>query len=375
MPTPRCPYFGKCGGCATQHLDYAVQLENKRKTLAQAIDFKSEKIQVFSDSEYGYRNRMDLVFHPRGLGMREKGTWRFIVNVEHCAIANDPLNRLLKEIRDFFWKVGDVDAFDVQKRAGTFRYAVIRTPQSDASISFVLNTDSMRLDAAVHQIEAFSKVTSAKNILVTRVPHHTEVSIGSDYFVVKGTDTLSATYLGKTFSFSAQGFFQNNDRMAEKMHEYVHGLIKKYNVSPWAHLLDLYGGVGTFGIINAEFFKGVTIVESFAGCIDSAKENIAANQIKNAEAIVLDAMHLKKLTFPKPLFVITDPPRSGMHEKTIEQLKKLEPEVIIYVSCNVQQLGKDIPKFKKYRLKSAALFDLFPQTNHMESVVELVRMD
>jgi 23S rRNA (uracil1939-C5)-methyltransferase len=88
--------------------------------------------------------------------------------------------------------------------------------------------------------------------------------------------------------------------------------------------------------------------------------------------VLLDAMQLKKLDLPDSLFVITDPPRSGMHEKTIEQLKKLRPKVIVYVSCNVVQLGKDLPKFKDYRIRSAALFDLFPQTPHSEAVVELV---
>ena len=74
----------------------------------------------------------------------------------------------------------------------------------------------------------------------------------------------------------------------------------------------------------------------------------------------------------KDLYVITDPPRVGMHEETIIQLRKLKPKLIIYISCNVDQLAKDLPKFKDYKIKSAAVFDLFPQTNHMESVIELV---
>ena len=137
-------------------------------------------------------------------------------------------------------------------------------------------------------------------------------------------------------------------------------------------MLDLYAGVGTFGIINSGLFKEVYIVESDKNCIDAAKINIKNNSIKNAKEILLDAMKLKQLTLPKDLFVITDPPRSGMHPKTIEQLKNLKPKIIIYVSCNIEQLSKDLNKFSDYSIKSAALFDLFPQTPHIEAVVELV---
>ncbi|MBI5412622.1 class I SAM-dependent RNA methyltransferase [Candidatus Peregrinibacteria bacterium] len=369
MSQPVCPYFGTCGGCAMQHIDYAIQLENKKKNLAQAIGF--DAVTVFSDQEYGYRNRMDMVFHPGGLGFRERQSWTLIVDVKQCSISNERLNALLKEILDFFGT--EFDAFHVKKHTGTFRFAVIRTPKNDSCISFVLGKNSTRLDEAIRKIEAFARVTSADNVLATYMSPETDMSIGSEYLVIKGKDELKATYLGKTFWYSAQGFFQNNDVMAEKMHMYVHDLLEKYD-RQWAHLLDLYGGVGTFGIINAELFpKGVTIVENFEGCVVSAKKNIQVNGITNAEAIVLDAMQLKKLRLPSPLFVITDPPRSGMHPKTVEQLKKLEPKVIIYVSCNVQELKKDVPKFRDYKIKSAAVFDFFPQTNHMESVVELVR--
>jgi len=148
----------------------------------------------------------------------------------------------------------------------------------------------------------------------------------------------------------------------------------KTNCNSYCNLLDLYGGVGTFGIINSDLFKTVKTVESFEGCVDAAKANIELNGVKNTEAILLDAMHLKKLDLQSPLFVITDPPRSGMHQKTIEQLIVLKPKLIIYISCSIQQLEKELPKFlKHYKLKSAAIFDLFPQTNHMETVVELVR--
>jgi len=352
-----------------QHVPYELQLENKKTRLIQEIGYKN--VQVFSGEEWNYRNRMDFLIHPFGLGVREKGRWWCWVDVPECHISDHPLNVFLKEIRDFFGK--DIDAFDVKKHGGTFRYAVIRTPQKDSSISFVLNKASPRLTEAIEKIKTFAAKSSVRNVLVTYMPPDSDMSVGEEYLVVKGSDTLEETLLGKTFRYNAQGFFQNNSPMAEKMHEYVNGLLKKYDTK-YAHLLDLYGGVGTFGIINANLFKSVTTLESFEGCTVAAKENIKLNNTPNVEAVCLDAAQLKKLEFPEPLYVINDPPRSGMHAKTIKRLNELEPHVIIYISCNVKQLGSELPKFKDYKIRSAAIFDLFPQTNHMESVVELIRI-
>jgi len=159
--------------------------------------------------------------------------------------------------------------------------------------------------------------------------------------------------------------------MAEKMHMYVNSLLKKYETKN-AMLLDLYGGVGTFGIMNSELFKTVITIESLKECTDSANRNIELNNSKNVKAVTLDAKNIKKISVQQPLFVITDPPRSGMDERTIQQLNLWKPEVIVYISCNVEQLRRDIPKFKNYKINSAALFDLFPQTPHSEAIVELV---
>lgn len=365
MANPLCPYFWECGGCSSQHIDYDIQIESKKKLLAMAIGYSD--IKAFSGSEYGYRNRMDFVFTPTGVGLRKKGKWDRTVDVERCVIANEKLNLMLGEVRNFFTKP---DYFDLRKHSGTFRYAVIRTPQNSASVSFVLNGDSMKIKDAVEKIEEFSKITSADNVVVTYVGANTDNSVSDDFFVVKGEDMLKEQFLGKTFYYSVQGFFQNNSIMAEKMQEHCNAMLKNYSTKD-SYLLDLYGGVGTFGIINAGLFREVTIVENSRQCIDAANRNKELNNVKNAKAIALDAAKIGRLTFGKPLFVVTDPPRSGMHPKTIQFLNELRPELIIYVSCNIEQLGKDLAKFKGYSVKSAALFDLFPQTPHVESIVEL----
>ncbi len=375
MVEPLCKYFGECGGCASQQISYDKQLESKQQLVANRTNVPPEFVKVFSDKEYHYRNRMDLVFNPRGIGLRKKGDWRTTIDIETCVIGNERLNELIKEIRQNF---RDVDAFDIRKSQGTYRYVVIRTPgitseTSTSSISFVLNEDSNKTGEAIDKIKHYAKISTANNIIVTYVPRQTDMSISEEFFVVKGTDMLKETYLTREFTYSVQGFFQNNTIMANKMHEYVRGLCVKYSDKKMT-LLDLYAGVGTFGINNAELFNNVHIVESDKHCVAAAKINIETNKTLNAVITELDAMQLKKIELPtnSELFVITDPPRSGMHPKTIEHLNKLKPKVIIYISCNVDQLGKDLPKFKDYELKSVAMFDLFPQTPHVEAIVELL---
>ncbi|MFC1740937.1 23S rRNA (uracil(1939)-C(5))-methyltransferase RlmD [Nanoarchaeota archaeon] len=367
MVEPKCPYFGKCGGCSSQHIDYSLQVENKKKQLVGLIG--SDDVAVFSGEPYGYRNRMDFVFHDRGVGFRKKGDWKTIIDIKDCPIANARVNSLLGEVREAF---SSPDSFDVRKKKGTFRYAVIRAPSGGASISFVLNSDSSRIGEAVELIKSFAEKSSAENVVVTYVKPDTDTSISDDYFVVKGDDTLRESYLGNEFMFPVQGFFQNNHAVASLMHKHVRKVLSGHDTKD-AHLLDVYAGVGTFGINNASLFSSVHIVEGYEKSIDFAKKNIEVNKVGGASAVALDDKQLSRLDLPSQLFVITDPPRSGMNPKAIQQINRLEPEVIVYISCNPAQLGKDLSKFRHHSLKSAALFDMFPQTPHCEAVVELVK--
>ena len=383
MRESKCPLFchpdgdrrGKCGGCAMQHIEYEVQLKNKKERAVHATGF--DDVQVFSGEEFWYRNRMDMVFTTNGIGFREKGSWKYRIDVKECKISNQRLNELMKEVWDTF---GAVDPFNPRDRSGTYKYATIRTPQNDSSISFVINKESTKCGEAVEKIKDFARKTSANNILVTYIKAKSDMSYGEDFVIIKGSDMLTETLIDKEFKYSAQGFFQNNHEMAQEMHKYVNEIIHKRrdsdtsDTSQYTNLLDLYGGVGTFGIINADLFKSVITVEDFQGCTDAANANIELNGLKNIEAINLDAAQLKKINLSAPLYVIIDPPRCGMHPKTIQRLIEVAPEVIVYISCNIKQLEKELLKFKKhYKIKSVAVFDLFPQTNHMETVVELVK--
>ncbi len=370
MTIPLCPYFGSCGGCTTQHIEYEKQLENKTITIARSLRIQRETIKVITDQEYHYRNRMDFVFAGSKIGIRERGSFYKVVDIEKCVISNPKINDLLTAIRQHFTQI---NTFDLKTKTGVMRHALIRaTSAGDNAISFVLNEDSSKKELMTEKIKDFAPISQANNIQIAFLEAEHDESTSDRFITIKGNEYLNEILCGKTFCFPIQGFFQNNTAMAQKMQEYVRSILLQYSTKQ-ASLLDLYGGVGTFGIINADLFKDVTIIESVSPAIHYANQNITNNQIKNAKALLLDAKSLGRVKLGTPLYVIADPPRTGMDQKAIDQLKSRNPEVIIYISCNLEQLAKELPKFKSYKIKSVALLDLFPQTNHCETIVELVR--
>lgn len=368
MVSPDCPYYESCGGCASQHIDYEEQKIRKQDQVKTRLGIS--ELDFFSDKPYHYRNRMNFIFHQKGLGLRSKKKNSQIIPINGCSIANDKVNALLTEINRFFTRV---DSYNSKRKSGTFRYAVIRTGDSDSSISFVLNEDSSQLQGAIEKIKSFAEKTTADNIIVTYVLPESEDYVSGEYFVVKGKDELRGTLLDFPFDYSVQGFYQNNPVVANMMHKYCHDILKTYDTKD-ATLLDLYGGVGTFGIINSSLFKHTETVEGFAPCLPSTMHNIELNKerIGSIHAQTLDAKRISKLDLQSPLFLLTDPPRSGMDPKVLEEIRSLQPEVILYVSCNLEKLDKDIKKLQTlYNLKKVALFDFFPHTWHYETVVLL----
>ena len=363
-----CPFFGECGGCRLQDRSYIDQLESKKQTLARLL--RVQEIQVFASKEYAYRNRVDMVFHPGGLGFRRRGSWDKIVDITHCLIAEPRINQLIGELRSAFPRP---DAFDVRHHSGTLRYAVIRVTRTRCSLTFILNPDSSGRERVEQLLRSFAAECSADNVLIGYVPATTDMSTTEDYVVLRGDATLTETFLGNSLEYHSQGFFQVNHRVSESMVSYVQDLLAQTKdvLSTRAELLDLYGGVGSFGVSLAPLFSRVTVMENYAGSIASARRNLDAGGFVESRAVVDDAAEADRLEYRRPLFVVSDPPRSGMHPAAIRRLTEMVPRKIVYVSCNPEALAEELPQFRNYRVTGVALFDMFPQTPHFEAVVEL----
>jgi 23S rRNA (uracil-5-)-methyltransferase RumA len=366
MAEPLCPYFRRCGGCLYQHIDYPEQLRKKAAAVEQATGLSS--IEVFSDEPYFYRHRMDFIFHPGGLGLRERRRWWRVVDIERCVIAAEPLNGLIQEIRHFFHPV---EAFDLRSKRGTFRFAVIRTTSLESSISIVLNEEAKNLTSALDQVRQWAESTSAQNIIATFVPPNRDVSVSENYQVIKGRPFLETELLGQKFQFPVQGFFQNNPKMTERLHRFCRSILENHSGGR-ASLLDLYAGVGPFGLLNADLFDHVYLVENYGPAVQAAKQNALRQGKKNVIPILAEAKEIQRLPLPSPSVVVADPPRSGLHPKVLKYLNHIKPKVILYISCNIRQLRHDLAALSgAYQAQRIALFDFFPQTPHLEVAVEL----
>lgn len=371
MQQPLCPYFGTCGGCSSQDVAYTEQLARKKSFVLEELkknNIAVTDVSVLSADPYGYRNRMDFAFVKEGVGLRKKGRWDDIIQIKHCPISNKKLNMLLAEVTAFAQQEA-IDAFDVRTNIGTLKYAVIRTPEhGPSSISFILNTDSPRFEEQIALVKTFAANTTATNVVIGTVNAVTDMSVSDHIIVVKGASTLFETILGKTITYSSQAFFQNNTHMAETMVQHCKEILT--HTSENTLLIDLYGGAGTFGICLANTFSETHIIDNVQSNINCAQKNIEANKLINARATCADAKILSTY-IGKNATLIIDPPRAGLHKKVITAINALKPKTIIYISCNPAQMAKELPQLINHEAKSVAVFDLFPQTPHIETIAHL----
>ncbi|MFW6210773.1 MAG: hypothetical protein ACOC4H_01490, partial [bacterium] len=245
MTEPKCSVFGKCGGCFYQDKDYDAQLAIKKNAVKEEFMSKNlrvpEDVSVFFKSEFNYRNRMDFVFSGDGPGLRQRGMYSRIVEIDECMIASPGVNDLLKEVKSWFEdNKKELDVFSVVKNTGTLRYSVIRSSffSGDSCVTFILNKDSDRIAENKKIIEKFALNTGAANVLVGYVKHNTDVSVSSEYEVLKKGAVMKERLGPYVFRYHSQDFFQNNSAVAMDMIYYIKEQVKeKYDV-----ITDLFGG-------------------------------------------------------------------------------------------------------------------------------------
>jgi 23S rRNA (uracil-5-)-methyltransferase RumA len=371
--TPACPHFTVCGGCQSQHITYEQQVENKKARLASLLKpYFGGDIATFFGEPYGYRNRMDFVFGGSTLGFR-KAEGGGLVAVQACPISDTRVAELGTEVREWFRAHSHLEAFDHKRHTGALRYATIRTSTTGTSIIFMLSEDSTKLAEHTEAIEQFARTTRADNVIVAYTPAAVDESLSTEYYVVKGSEYIVDEFCGVELEYHALAFFQNNPHVAEQMVTHVKDELAARSLAERA-VVDAYGGVGTFGVVLAPHCKEVISIESHPLSSECASRNAERLALKNMRAITDDSANLRKHELPKDAFYLVDPPRSGMSEKALRALLATNTDVIVYVSCNPAALAKELVLLtRNYTVASAALFDMFPQTNHIEAVVVLER--
>ncbi|MEK9152364.1 MAG: 23S rRNA (uracil(1939)-C(5))-methyltransferase RlmD [Patescibacteria group bacterium] len=380
--TPRCRYAGRCGGCAWQQFDYARQLELKRDlvnaALAKAcpgpgsgggIRHRIEAV-VPAPEIFYYRNRMDYCVGPRGeLGLKEPGQWNAYLDLEDCYLLSADAVKLMNVFRNLM-KTLPLEPWNSGTHKGYARYLVIREGKRTGERMATIVTADAPLPDRDRIITALSPF--ATTIYHGINPTITDLSIAPQLELIHGKEFLEERIAGKTFAIHPNSFFQTNTAMAEKLLETVAGFLaaRKPRV-----LLDLYCGVGFFGIALAHKAEKVIGIELDARAIDMARRNAEANGVKNA---TFEAAKAESLVWEReqPDTVIVDPPRSGLHPKVIGSLLGHRPERIVYVSCNYESFVRDYAALgQAYDISEMAALDLFPHSPHVELVTSLRRRD
>lgn len=323
---PQCPLFGECGGCQFQHWAYEDQLGWKGErveTLLKEAGIEAGVLPPFpSPRTYGYRSKMTPHFEkPRGdaspaIGFLKRGRRSACVDVEQCPIATDAINQALRGVRQ-----------NVLERLESFRKGA-----------------TLLLREAADGVETDPRAT------------------------------VREVFEGLELSFPAGSFFQNNPFILGDFVGYAMELAKGFGVSC---LVDAYCGSGLFALSAAGHFGRVRGIEIDEKAVAQAAENARRNQLPNVEILagraeaIFDGIGFEG----DDTVVLTDPPRKGCSGAFLEQLVKFSPVGVVYVSCNPVTQVRDMAWLQGhgYRVESVRLFDLFPQTRHLETIALLSR--
>jgi 23S rRNA (uracil1939-C5)-methyltransferase len=360
---PPCPHFGQCGGCQLMHLSYEAQLKAKRQRVEDAL-LRIGKLQgaivrpcLPSPSPLAYRNKIQL---PMGAGGRLGLYAAFshtLIPIKSCKIHCPLGDRLFQEIAPLL-------------KGYPIKHLLIKTAVHTGEALIILVTGE-RPDGALFALgrKIVGAIPEVKGVVHNYNPEAGNTVLGDSYETLAGQGAIEERLCGLFFNVSPASFFQVNPEQAEKIYEMVAELAE---LKGHEHLLDAYCGVGTLALILAGRVKQVTGIECVAAAIADAQENARKNNISNATFICAPAEEaIQKLTDVDVALV--NPPRKGCEASFLEQLAILRPEKILYLSCDPATLARDLKLLveKGYQVDVVQPFDMFPQTAHVETLVQL----
>ncbi|AWA30494.1 23S rRNA (uracil(1939)-C(5))-methyltransferase RlmD [Flavobacterium magnum] len=393
---PQCQHFGVCGGCKWQNMKYSRQLHYKQNEVKNHLQ-RIGKIALpefepilGSQKQFFYRNKMEFGFsNSRWLTEKEIGTsdeidsrnalgfhiprmWDKILDITECHLQEDPSNQIRNEIRKFAI-ANDLAFFDPRNHEGLLRTLMIRTASTGeimVLIQFFHENKPQRELLLDFLSETFPQITSLQYVINSK-PNDTIYD--QDIKLYKGRDFIYEEMEGLTFSINAKSFYQTNSAQAYELYKITRefaGLTGQETV------YDLYTGTGTIAQFVSKQAKKVVGVEAVPEAIADARENARRNGITNCDFFVGDMKVVFNEAFiaahGNPDVIITDPPRDGMHKDVVEQILRIAPEKVVYVSCNSATQARDLALMdEKYKVTRVRPVDMFPQTHHVENVVLL----
>ena len=384
-----CRHFGVCGGCSMQDKPYDVQLALKKAKVLAAlagVEDLPEPSVVGAPDLFHYRNKMEFSFgdvyppvagHWLKLGMKPKGKWYEILDLQECRLPSPEAAKLLASVRA--WAERErVPPYNAHKREGVLRHLVIREAKNRPERMVHLVTTDGRIPKPSF-IEAVLGAYPATTILLGSNAKPSDTAISDSMETLTGTGYITETLYfpdgAVDYRISPHSFFQTNTKGTEALY----GVLRSWTRElPGAGMvLDLYCGGGGIALSLAGAARKVVGVELNPSAVADAKANAERNGFTNCEfySAAVELL-LPSLLDLRPDAVVVDPPRAGLHVKASAALLEMSPPVIFYVSCNPESLGRDLRILgARYAVERLVVMDLFPHTDHVETVVRLVRRD
>ena len=387
---PKCPYARSCGGCQIQEMSYEKQLEFKEKKVRGNLEriggFDAELLEcimepiVGMENPFHYRNKAQFPFGTDKNGEPVCGfyagrTHDIIANTD-CALGVD-VNKTILELILKFMKEYQIPAYDEKTGRGLIRHALIRYGFITKEIMVCLVINGHRIPHSAELVRLLSKLDGMTSISFSPNTKQTNVIMGDSYEVLWGQGYITDFIGGIQYQISPLSFYQVNHDMAEKLYQKA---AEFADLKGTETVLDLYCGTGTIGLSMAKKARKIYGAEIVPQAIENAKENARLNNIENAEFFCGDAADAAKRFRDmgiKPDVVLLDPPRKGCDEAVLSTVAEMNPEKIVYVSCDCATLARDAQRLSAlgYAPNRLAAADLFPRTAHVESVVLLSRAE
>ena len=377
-----CNTYRRCGGCNLRHIDYKETLNMKQNSVQNLVNKTlKEKIIVKPtlgmDKPYFYRNKLQFPIGLNKAGEPVVGVFanrtHEIIPIQNCMIQDEESVEIAKYVVKLIKKY-NLTVYDEKSQTGLFRHVVIKKGFKTCEIMVVLVINATDLPHAEDiSNDLKEKFCNIKTVVANVNMKNTNVILGNKNIVISGSGYIVDILGDFKFKISPLSFYQVNPLQAERLYNIA---LENAGITCNDVVLDLYCGIGTISLFASKHAKKVYGIEIVEDAIKDANENANMNGIDNTEFIagdtekvLTDLLENKKII---PDVVIVDPPRRGLDQTTVNNILKIEPKRVAYISCNPATLVRDLALLEeKYSIVMIQPVDMFPWTRHVECVCVL----
>lgn len=375
----------QCGGCQIQELDYQKQLDVKTNEVKQVISRIGKLDDVVIHNTLGmehpfrYRNKAQFPIQKKDnmpvIGFYKKKS-HDLISTDECIIQHEVNDKIIKIIKTYI-RAYNVSIYDEKTHKGLLRHLVTKVGFTTGEVMIVLVANGKKLPYLKELASVLKEnIPGFKTLVVNVNTQKTNVILGKENIVAYG-DGMIRDYIGElVFEISPLSFFQVNPLQTEVLYNKA---LEYANLGENDTVFDIYCGIGTISLFLAQKAKKVYGIEIVEDAIKDAKRNAKINNMDNVEFYVGKAEEVVPKMYKegkRANVVVVDPPRKGCDEKVLDTIVSMEPDRVVYVSCNPSTLARDLAYLNErgYKCHEIQPVDMFPHSVHVENVAWLSRV-